>query len=157
MKMRGVACGVTMLALLVAGCRRHQPGAADLFNDPARLAGALPYPVLEWKPLTSSVDRGAGTTSTLFGNDAAVAAARTGVAYPAGAVVALATWKQREDEHWFGGRIPGEPVAVEVVEYGAGPVPVYRRFAGSPMVEQAESGSAERLTAIEAMKAARLP
>ena len=29
--------------------------------------------------------------------------------YSAGAVLALVTWTQREDPHWFGGRIPDAP------------------------------------------------
>ena len=73
---------------------------------------------MEWKAITSVVDRGAETTATLFGNDAAVGAARAGKAYPAGAVLGLVTWKQREDPHWFGARIPGTPVSVEFVVVG---------------------------------------
>ena len=47
-----------------------------------------------------------------------MAAARAGVAYPAGAVLGLVTWRQREDPHWFGARIPGSVVSVEFVEVG---------------------------------------
>ena len=144
---------VMMCALMVVGCEKKQPMASDLYNDAAKVSG-LPYPVLQWKPLTTMVDRGAGTTATLFGNDAAVVAARTGQAYPSGAVLGLVTWRQRDDSHWFGARIPDAPVQVEFVEIGAGGMK-YRAFAGSPMTEQ--TGTQDRGAVIVAMKAAALP
>jgi hypothetical protein len=156
LRMRVVACGLGLCLLGAAGCRK-KPDAADLYNDTAKVDAGLPYPVLEWRALTTSVDRGAGTTSTLFGNDAAVNAARTGQAYSAGAVVGLVTWREKDDPHWFGGRMPDAPVGVEFVEYGPGLVPVYKHFAGSPMTEQADSGGGARIAAIEGMKAVRLP
>jgi len=156
LRMSVTACVVGACLLGAAGCRK-KPEASDLYNDAAKVDAGLPYPVLQWRALTTSVDRGLGTTSTLFGNDAAVNAARAGQAYPAGAVVGLVTWRQKEDPHWFGGRMPDAPVSVEFVEYGAGQVPAYRHFAGSPMVEQADSGGGARIVAIEAMKPVRLP
>jgi hypothetical protein len=87
---------------------------------------------MEWKAITAVVDRGAGTTSTLFGNDGAVSAARAGLAYPPGAVLGLVTWREREDPHWFGARIPGDVVSVEFVEVGSGKD---RRFVGTPWKE----------------------
>jgi hypothetical protein len=105
---------------------------------------------MEWKAITSVVDRGAGTTATLFGNDAAVAAARAGGAYPAGAVLGLVTWREREDPHWFGARIPGRAVSVEFVVVGTG---VDREFVGTPWREVAGGAAAE----IVGMKAAVAP
>lgn len=152
-----VAAGL-MGTLLLGGCRHKHPSASDLFNDEAKIGAGLPYPVMDWRALTTSVDRGGMTTSTLFGNDVAVAAARGGAAsYPVGAVLGLVTWRQREDAHWFGGRIPDAPVSVEFVEFGSGPLPVYRHFAGAPLSEQADSGSPARLAAIEAIKPVVLP
>ena len=151
MKLRVMA--VLMSVLVVAGCEK-KPAASDLYNDAATVGAGLPYPVLQWKPLTTMVDRGAGTTSTLFGNDAAVAAARAGASYPVGAVIGLVTWRQRDDPHWFGARIPGEPLQVEFVEFGAGGMR-YREFAGTPMVEHV--GTSDRGAAIAGMKAAALP
>lgn len=144
--------------LMLGGCRHKHPSASDLFNDNAGLKGALPYPVLQWPVLTTSVDRAGFATATLFGNDAAVAAARSGAAtYPAGAVLGLVTWGERDDPHWFGARIPNAPVSVEFVDFSAGVVPVYRHFAGEPLTEQADSGNPMRIAAIEGMKAVRLP
>jgi hypothetical protein len=90
-----------------------------------------------------SVDPKAHTMSALFGNDAAQAARVRGSnpgkapAYPAGSVLALVTWSQREDPHWFGGRIPDAPQSVEFVETdGAGKALVYRHYDGPSLQEQ---------------------
>jgi hypothetical protein len=140
-----------------SGCKKHGPTASDLYNDNAAVDAGLPYPVMDWRALTSGADREAMTTATLFGNDTAIAAARSGQAYTTGAVLGLVTWRQKEDAHWFGGRIPDEPVSVEFVAFGPGVMPVYRHFAGTPMVEQADSGGAARVAVIEGMKIVRLP
>jgi len=137
------------------GCKKKQPMASDLFNDAAKVDAGLPYPVMEWRALTTGVDRGMGTTSTLFGNDAAVTAARSGQPYAAGAVLGLVTWRQKEDPHWFGARIPDAPVGVEFVEYG--PAPVYRYFAGKPLSEQVRADAARREATIVEMKTVGLP
>jgi hypothetical protein len=58
------------------------------------------------------------------------------VAYPAGAVLALVTWAQREDPHWFGARIPDRPQSVEFVQVTAGGGQgTYRRFSGAGLAE----------------------
>jgi len=141
--------GALMLAM-VCGCSGKKIADADLYNVQAGLGAGLPYPVLEWKAITTVVDRGNETTATLFGNDAAVAAARAGVAYPAGAVLGLVTWQQREDPHWFGARIPGQPLSAEFVEVGTGKD---RKFVGTFWQEVAGTSAAE----IMGMKAAVAP
>ena len=61
--------------------------------------------------------------STLYGNDVAVRYARMNPQqdYPAGSVLSLVTWVQREDGHWFGAKIPGPVKSVEFVTVTAGP------------------------------------
>ncbi len=146
MKMRVIACA---MVLVVCGCSGKKIADADLYNVQAAVDAGLPYPVMEWKAITSVVDRNAETTSTLFGNDAAVGAARAGVAYPSGAVLGLVTWKEREDPHWFGARIPGDVVSVEFVEVGGAD----RLFVGTPWREGAGSEAKDIL----GMKAAVAP
>ena len=148
--MRGRVLVGAMMLVAVCGCGPKKIADADLYNVQAAVGKGLPYPVLEWKAITAVVDRGAGTTATLFGNDAAVGAARAGVAYPAGAVLGLVTWREREDPHWFGARIPGEVVAVEFVEVGSGKD---RAFVGRPWREVAGASAG----AILGMKAAVAP
>lgn len=131
-----------VLMIAMCGCSGKKIADADLYNVRAGVRGGLPYPVMEWKAVTSVVDRGAGTTATLFGNDAAVGAARAGAVYPAGAVLGLVTWREREDPHWFGARIPGEVVSVEFVVVGSG---ADREFVGVPWREVAGRAKGEIL------------
>ena len=88
------------------------------------------------------------TISVLYGNDAALQ-------HGAGAVVALVTWAERDDPHWFGGRIPDSPVRVEFLANGAD----YQQFAGPQWtkVESAANFVAERKELLLSLKPASLP
>src|SRR6185312_16571644 len=141
--------------LLIVGCKSAKvPTAEDLFNDEAKVR-QLGHGDFGWVPLTVSADRGAGTTSMLFGNAEAVKDARSGEPYKEGAALKLVTWKQREDPHWFGGRIPGAVMSVEGVLLQSGSWS-YGRVAGSPLVKITENDAA-RQAAIVGMKVAQLP
>src|ERR1700733_3310453 len=109
----------------------------------AALPASLPYQPLGWGAITMFVDPKAHTMATLYGNDAAMLAAQSrqaGGEVPAGAVLALVTWRQREDPHWFGARIPDRPLSVEFVLAGS-EEPVYQRFAGPGLT--ADQGTAD--------------
>ena len=80
--------------------------------------------------------------------------------YKAGSVLALVTWSERDDPHWFGGRIPGMTESVEFVEVAAsGGVNHYRRFAGEGMAEThpAPTDETNRSNFIENLAPAWLP
>jgi len=158
--MKRVICAMAVV-LCVAGCRGNGPGEADVLNVVAKLPAGLPVPALEWKTISSSVDRKTGTMNLLTGNDAAVRGASTG-SYGDGVVLALTTWAQRDDPHWFGARIPGGFVSLETVTVSLGTdgktTAVYRRFTGSPAREVAGAGDAEsRKMEILGMRASQLP
>jgi hypothetical protein len=139
-------------------------------NRAATLPGSLPYQPLGWSAITMYVDPDSKTTATLYGNDDAMrgvpARGITGFsgtvvpAYPPGAVLALVTWTQRDDPHWFGARIPDSPQIVEFVLVAAtGGTSTYRRFAGRGLLEDSPSAStaAQRTTFILGLPPARLP
>jgi Haem-binding domain/Cytochrome P460 len=92
----------------------------DAFNATAALPSNLPYDPMQWCVFTSFVDHAHGTMSTLYGNDATIASARSGMPPPNNAdmVIALVTWDQQDDKHWFGGRIPGQVHSIEFVKLG---------------------------------------
>ena len=111
-------------------------------NRAATLPQSLPYQPLGWNVETMVVDPKARTMAALLGNEVAMQAVRTGSgsgkspAYSAGSVLALVTWSQREDPHWFGGRIPDKPQSVEFVEAGAsGRTGSYRCYDGPLLTE----------------------
>jgi hypothetical protein len=83
-------------------------------NRTAALPANLPYLPLGWNAITMCADPKLRTTATLYGNDEAVLALHPREAvpgspkYPAGALLALITWVQR-DAPRFGARIPNLP------------------------------------------------
>jgi len=115
----------------------------------AALPTNLPYQPLDWRVITLFVDGENHTTSVLFGNDTAMqsvhargSAAAEVPAYGSGAVLALVTWRQRSDPHWFGARIPDVPQSIEFAQVTAvGQPGTYRRFAGSMLTEDSPNQS----------------
>jgi hypothetical protein len=63
-------------------------------------------------------------------------------------VLALVTWAQRDDPHWFGGRIPDTPLKVEFVQTSSGNgTDIYRVFEGKALTEaHVDSQAAARRT-----------
>jgi Cytochrome P460 len=135
------AAGLSLTALLLGtlGCTQVNPRVATRLNEEASFAGDLAVNPLQWKVITSAIDHRNGTMYTVFGNDQAVAYARTHAQhdYPAGSVIALATWTQQEDARWFGGNIPKAPKSVEFVTVSAGVdqkrAYKYEDYEGSPL------------------------
>ncbi|HEY6375608.1 MAG TPA: cytochrome P460 family protein [Edaphobacter sp.] len=126
--------GLAILSL--AGCT-SKPTALPV-NQQAALTGTLPYNPLQWKVITSWLNRRDSTMSTLYGNDIAVRYARTNDDhnYPVGAVLSLVTWAQRDDPHWFGAKIPAHVNSVEFLTIPASanqPAYLYENYQGAPL------------------------
>jgi hypothetical protein len=134
-------------------------------NRAAALPASLPFQPLGWRAITMYVDPGNHTTATLYGNDTAMQAvhareAASAPEYSAAAVLALVTWAQRDDPHWFGARIPDAPLSVEFVQVaGAGQTNHYRRFASSGLTEDHPPASVakQRTTFVLGLAPVRLP
>ena len=127
------------LSVVVLGCPGDRTTVGMTSNDAAALGGELPLDPFQWRVIGSIVDPNASTMSTLFGNEVAVQAARSGRIgrYPPGAVLSLVTWKQQGDVHWFGARIPARPESIEVVAVNdaarAGSPFEYHAYRGEPL------------------------
>jgi hypothetical protein len=135
---------------------------ATTLNYDATLTGELAANPLQGKVITSWINKKDHTMSTLFGNDVAVAYARTqGKSdYPAGSVLSLVTWWWQEDPRWFGGNIPAKPRSVEVVTVTEGNSYVYQLYEGSPLKQIANEESAtpgESATHLLSQRAAVMP
>jgi hypothetical protein len=133
-------------------------------NAAASFPSSLPWQPLGWRPITMLVDPGMHATATLYGNDAAMQVldrrVEPALAYPSGSVLALVTWAQRDDPHWFGGRIPDTPQRVEFVQISAGRgTDGYRVFEGRDLIEThpAAGDAAQRTSFILNLKPASLP
>jgi hypothetical protein len=168
--MRASTTGICLLsgALVVcsAGCARQGARTTATLNQGAALVGELPINPLGWRVISSVVDPGNGTMSTLYGNDVSVGYARTHSQhdYPAGSVLALVTWTQMEDSRWFGAKIPGHVVSVEFVTVGAaengGSRYTYEAYAGNPLKQapnQQFGAPPERIAYLLSSRAAVMP
>jgi len=107
----------------------------EVVNNRAALPAHLPHQPFNWYPASMYVDPASQSTAILFLNDLAQQSSALNsskAADPPGSVLALVTWSQREDPHWFGARIPNNPRSVEFVSAGsADPTAAYVRYAGT--------------------------
>jgi hypothetical protein len=145
---------------------KDSPAASDAINREAALPADLPDQPFQWRVVTSFIDKRHGAMSTLYGNDLAVSHARTSPQspYPAGAALALVTWSQQEDRHWFGGRIPGMAQSLEFVTVNpakAGkPSYSYQSYEGappSPIPSQDGPANQPRIDSILSQRASVMP
>jgi len=155
-----------IIALSQFGCSTHPAPVSASLNQNAELVGDLPVNPLRWRVITSTIDQSTATMATLFGNDPAVEYARSHsqTAYPAGSVICLVTWTQREDPRWFGAEIPDRVMSVEFVTVAAGLngelSNAYAKYEGTPLkkVRTAEGGATtERTAYLLSLRAAVLP
>jgi hypothetical protein len=80
--------------------------------------------------------------------------------YPSGTVLALVTWIQRDDPHWFGGRISDSPVRGEFLRIStSGNATEYRLFEGRDLLEvHPDANTAtHRIAAMIGLPPAQLP
>lgn len=149
----------TMPLHLSAGNPASIP-ANPLYNSKASLqaADSLPENPLSWKVLTSLVNRKDNSMATLYGNDIAVNYARShaGKDYPSGAKLALVTWQQQDDQHWFGARIPDRILSVEMVTFTGAGTPQYSNYQGQPL-RLTTNPQPDRLATILSYRAAVVP
>ncbi|MEN0056292.1 MAG: hypothetical protein AAGC65_21620 [Mucilaginibacter sp.] len=107
------------LAAIVFGVYacNHKPTIDELTNPPAALPASFKFDQLGLKVITTFINKKQGTTSTLYGNPLALKTAIAGTnQIEAGEVFALVTWKQQDDQHWFGANIPGNLQQVELLK-----------------------------------------
>jgi hypothetical protein len=129
----------------------------EIVNNQAALPGRLPYQPLSLHPVTMYIDPRIHAMAILFADHSPSLPAP---GYSPGSILALVTWVQRDDPHWFGGRIPDSPFRVEFVRAGtSGSAAEYRVFEGRAMIEGHPDAKtiAERTAAIAELPPAQLP
>jgi Haem-binding domain/Cytochrome P460 len=143
-----------------------KPIPLQQWNPSTPQGAALPGNPLQWRVITSAIDDADSSMCTLYGNDVAVDYARKNPQrdYPAGSIVSLVTWNQRDDDRWFGARIPGQVKTVEFVVVGAAtdgrPSYSYSRYQGASLAKvSAEPGATpdERAMYLLLQRAAVMP
>jgi hypothetical protein len=121
----------------------------ETINNAAVLPQRLPYQPLDWIPITMFVDPASETVSVLFANDLAaeqeqsaenrISGLHASLAH--GGKLALITWQQREDPHWFGARIPSDPKSVEFLTGDALHEIRYQCFEGRDLRENQKNAA----------------
>jgi hypothetical protein len=161
--------GIVLLSLFLLsmfGCSGAEPKISATINQGASVAGELPANPLQWKVITSAINHADSTMYTLYGNDVAVSHARANSqhSYPSGSVLSLVTWTQREDDRWFGAKIPDRVKSVEFVFVDAAADGrqsySYRDYEGAPLTmvsEQKGSAPNDRTAYLLAQRAAVVP
>ena len=141
--MRLIYALMTIVTLFSFGCS-SQVDNAQLVNREASLPSSFQFEAKGLnKVISSSINRKKGTMSTLYGNDQAFQHAHTKAdnSYPNGSLLALVTWKQQEDPHWFGANIPGELQSIELVKINAANAS-YEQFTGTALTQATNTDTA---------------
>jgi len=88
-----------IIAVNQFGCSRNSSRVWATLSEDAALAGDIPENPLRSGMITSTIDRSDSTMATSFGNDLAVehATSHSQQDDPAGSLISLMTWTQRED------------------------------------------------------------
>ncbi|QEM13180.1 hypothetical protein [Mucilaginibacter rubeus] len=146
--------------LMLAACSDNKP--VELYNNKAALPSSPKYNLDGLKVITSFVNKTKGTASTLYGNDLALKAAIEGnKIIAAKEVFTLVTWKQQDDDHWFGAKIPSDVESVEVIKTASSGNNVavnYEQLEGRNLdLKTDTSGQAERIKYILGQKPSVLP
>jgi hypothetical protein len=131
-------------------------GDEVLDNAAARLPKGLASNPLSWSPVTIYSDPQKHTISVLFADTKEIGAGVTPAA--GGPEVALVTWTERDDPHWFGARIADTVVSVEIVRINSSKETTHKRFSGDGFAgADAESPTTARSSFITNLHPVQLP
>lgn len=148
-------------ALFLSSCSNKEEGKS-IFNEKAALPASFNIGKLGLKVITTTINKKQRTMSTLYGNDQALNTAKEGKPAEPNEILALATWKQQDDERWFGAKIPGKLETLEMIKTTAGNGGIaqvnYQRYAGDKMALSGDtSANRERIKYIFDQKPSVMP
>jgi len=152
----------TASVFTLAACNNRKP-AEELLNKKAAIPTSFNFSKAGLKVITSSINKKEQTMSTLYGNELALKTAISGSTnYPPGENLTLVTWKQQDDDRWFGAKIPGDLLSVEVIKTinsGTGEITAnYQRFKGKKLVADTDTAhQQERISYIFSRKPSVMP
>ena len=130
-------------------------GREVLDNAASRLPQGLQVNPLDWTPVTVYSDPQKHTISVLFDNSKEIG---TETVAADGSEMALVTWTERDDQHWFGARIADAVVSVEIVRPSASNETEYRMFGGEGVARvDANATKAARAGLIASLHPAQIP
>ena len=148
--------------LILSACNNRKP-VEELLNKKAAIPASFNFSKAGLKVITSSINKKEQTMSTLYGNDLALKTAISGsTSYLRGENLTLVTWKQQDDDRWFGAKIPGDLLSVEVVKIISSNtgniITNYQRFTGKELVADTDTAhQQERMRYIFSQKPSVMP
>lgn len=129
----------------------------ELTNTKASLPASFKFSAAGLKVITTFINKKQSTMSTLYGNPLALKTAVAGTNTVAGEVLALVTWKQQADVHWFGANIPGDLQSVEMIKTAPAAID-YKRYEGKSLTLNPDTlHQAERIKYIFDQKPSVMP
>lgn len=115
---------ILILSLIITAISSCHPNKSEvnkaLYNESASFSGKLgaldATTVLNWHMVTLLKDTKSKEISVLYANDLAFKAVQSKDGhYQAGSGLALVTWLEKPDIHWFGATIPGEITSIKQI------------------------------------------
>jgi hypothetical protein len=104
------------LAFLLAACTDNT-NIASLVNEKAAIPASYNFSQKGLKVVASFINKKQHTMSTLYGNELALQAVKSGNTNKvSGEEFTLVTWNQQDDDHWFGAKTPSDLKTIEVVK-----------------------------------------
>lgn len=146
------------IVLILSACDTPKP-SEELLNKKAAIPASFHFDRAGLKVISSSINKKNKTMSTLYGNELALKTAIAGsTEYPAGENLTLVTWKQQDDDRWFGARIPGDLESIEVVKTSDPNIVNYQKYEGRQLVINPDTAhQQERIKYIFAQKPSVMP
>lgn len=134
----------------------------ELLNQKASLPENFKLSDKQQNVITTFINNRTHTTSILYGNSKALlAAGKSGLNRTPGEAFTLVTWRQQDDTHWFGARIPGDLLSAETLELSDINNKIsyhYQKFEGKDLTKLADTtGNADRIKFITSQKASIIP
>ncbi|WDF57266.1 hypothetical protein [Mucilaginibacter sp. KACC 22063] len=153
---------IIVAAIAVFSSCKPAPNADELINQKASLPDHFKLSELHQKVITSFINNRNHTTSILYGNEKALSSASSDKLNELpGESFTLVTWKQQDDAHWFGARIPGDLISAERLDLTDSNSRIsynYQRFSGKDLVKLADTTeNSERIKFILNQKASIIP
>jgi hypothetical protein len=149
-------------AVTILGSCKPTTDPNQLINYKASLRQTFKLSELHQKVITNFINKRKHTTSILYGNGAAYAAAVAikPVTVP-GESFTLVTWRQQDDQHWFGALIPGDLLSAETLKVAGKNESLtynYQKYSGKNLGKLADTtGNESRIKFILSQKASITP
>jgi hypothetical protein len=148
-----------ILAATLLSCH-NKVSDSDLYNTKAAVPAKFDVAKLHLVVINTSINKKANTISVLYGNKLAYDQLKQGNSnLKPGQLLALVTWKEQTDPHWFGANIPGNLLSVEYVRSKSdGNGVEYERLSGPSLEADADTlNNAEREAFIVSQRPSVMP